>query len=151
MAEENRFRPPVKVIHALPLEFVLTGSPRTAQTKDPASRKNWKENVAATVSDCWNGPIIGQGSFQFAITHFCFFQKDATPDLDGIPKLILDGMEKIVYSYDKQIIPANCRRIDRNERFKLKTSLDSLLASLATDDSVIHVRLDFMNDLEISI
>ncbi len=151
MAEESRFRLPVKAIKVLPLEFVLTGSPRTAQTKNSASRSNWKGNVAATVRGCWNGPIIGQESFQVAITHFCFFQKDVTPDLDGIPKLILDGMEKIVYDDDKQIMQVNCRRIDRNERFQLNTTLDSLLASLARNDSVIHVRLDFMNDLEISI
>ena len=83
------------------IEFVVAGIPRSAQTKSPKSRSDWKAKVeAAARARGLQSEIIGGKSFSATIVYF--YADETELDVDSIGKLLLDSLVGFLYDDDSQ-------------------------------------------------
>lgn len=76
-------------------EFVIGGPAVSQQTRRPPRREMWKEEVRSAARDRWTADSPVAGSVAVTITYFF---ESGEPDVDNIPKPILDAMKGLVYS-----------------------------------------------------
>ncbi len=73
------------------------------------------------------------------VTHF--FDRGA-PDVDNIPKLILDALKGLVYSDDSQVTDMLCRKRNLNAILRVQSSSLVLNEALAQGRAFLHVVVD---------
>ena len=120
-------------------EFVLGGRAVSQQTKWAQNRNDWKEEVRSAASDRWIGASPATGPVAVTIT--CFFAKDAftkdVPDVDNIPKPILDALNGLVYSDDAQVSDLLCRKRNREDDLRIENPSTALLDCLRESEEVV--------------
>lgn len=83
----------------LPLEFVIDGPPVSQQTRRRRRLTEWKQDVREAAGRHWSGEPA-QGRVMVGTTYF--FSGHA-PDVDNVPKPILDALNTLVYADDSQV------------------------------------------------
>jgi hypothetical protein len=99
-------------------EFVVIGIPRTPQTKSPKSRSDWRDRVKAAARSAWTEvrpPLVEEVS----VVMIYFYTEETNLDVDGVPKLVLDGMEGIVFEKDSVVSQVLCRKTRQDVRLTL--------------------------------
>ena len=92
---------------SVPFEFVIGGPAVSQQTRRTERREVWKEEVRSVARDRWTSDSPVAGSVAVTITYFF---ESGEPDVDNIPKPILDAMQGVVYSDDTQVSDLLCRK-----------------------------------------
>ena len=112
----------------LPLEFVVDGPPVSQQTRKRGRLSGWKRDVRNVAGQHWSGEPPVQGKVMVGITYFFTGQ---SPDVDNIPKPILDALNTLVYTDDSQVFDLLSRKryIYRIKRVKNPTLLGPLQGS----------------------
>lgn len=96
----------------LPFEIALPRSPVSQQARRSELRVAWQEEVRNAARQRWRGTAPTDGLVALTITYFF----DAgSPDVDNIPKPILDALKGLVYADDDQVIDLACRKRDLRE------------------------------------
>jgi crossover junction endodeoxyribonuclease RusA len=93
-------------------EFVIPGIPRTIQTKRAATREEWKRKVAQAATEA----LAGQGFYLHAscsATVIYFYSATTELDVDGIAKLILDSLQRIIFDDDSIVEQVLTRKSDQ--------------------------------------
>jgi crossover junction endodeoxyribonuclease RusA len=121
-------------------EFVVPGIPRTIQTKRATSRDEWKQKVASQASEKL---AIGTSYIQesCSATIIYFYRGSTELDVDGIAKLILDGLKQIVYDDDKIVEQILVRKTNQIG-LQLSNPPPVLADALLANDNLVYVRID---------
>ncbi len=93
-------------------DFVVVGIPRTAQTKSPKSREDWKQKVAQAARSRWP---VGQPPFSadVKVTIIYFYEDITFIDVDAIAKYVLDGLEGVAYEDDRIVSDLTLRKANQ--------------------------------------
>jgi Holliday junction resolvase RusA-like endonuclease len=121
-------------------EFVITGVPRTAQTKSPKSRTDWRTRINAAARAAWTetqAPLRQE----VAVLIIYFYIEETNLDVDGIPKLVLDGMEGIIFEKDSVVSQILCRKTRQDLGLRLVNPSPVLAEAVGSNDHFVYVSL----------
>jgi crossover junction endodeoxyribonuclease RusA len=93
-------------------EFVIPGIPRTSQTKRATTRDEWKQKVANAAINSLAGQIHYFNE-DCSATVIYFYTESTELDVDGIAKLILDSLKKILFDDDNIVAQVLTRKSDQ--------------------------------------
>ena len=79
-----------------------------------------------------------------------YFFKDGAPDVDNIPKPILDALKGLVYIDDHQITDLLCRKRDRNRDLQFENPSDVLVETLGRSEQFLHITVANALSLEVA-
>ena len=121
-------------------EFVVAGIPRTVQTKKASSRENWKNRVA---DEALAALEIQRHYFSSSCsaTVIYFYSESTELDVDGIAKLILDGLKQIVFDDDDIVDQVTTRKSDQ-VGLALTNPPPVLAAALGTFPNLVYVKIE---------
>jgi crossover junction endodeoxyribonuclease RusA len=122
------------------VEFVVTGITRTPQTKSPKSRADWRDRVRTAARDAWTearDPLTEEVS----VTIIYFYMEETNLDVDGIPKLVLDGMEGTVFEGDNVVSQILCRKTRQDAGLRLVSPSSILAETVGNEDHFVYVSL----------
>jgi crossover junction endodeoxyribonuclease RusA len=127
-----------------PIEFVIRDTPRSHQSKNPKAKESWKR----TVGEIASAHVKTLKDFFFiddrplAATIFYFPPTEMQGDVDNIVKLIIDGMDKIVYPNDRLIERVIVQKFEPGVEVVFHSLTPTLEEALETDPPVIYIRID---------
>ena len=78
-----------------------------------------------------------------------FFRDGSPPDLDNIPKPILDALKGLVYSDDSRITDLLCRKRDRNRDLQFENPSSVLVETLGRSEQFLHITVANSHSLEV--
>ena len=132
---------------SVPFEFVIGGPAVSQQTRRAERRELWKEEVRSAARDRWTAGLPVAGSVAVTITYF--FDGDE-PDVDNVPKPILDAMKGLVYSDDAQVFDLLCRKRDLTTDLLIRNPSTDLLGYLRESRQVVHIFVEEASNLEVA-
>jgi crossover junction endodeoxyribonuclease RusA len=120
----------------LPLEFVVTGTPRSAQARG-GSQSRWRRQVEAAAKAVMPSAVTAVTADPVRAT-VVYFYVGGDLDLDNILKPILDSLKGIAYLDDGQIIDIVAAKRDLSGSYTLEGVAPVLAGHLPTaaDDFV---------------
>ncbi len=68
-----------------------------------------------------------------------YFFDGASPDVDNIPKPILDALKGLVYADDSQVTDLLCRKRDLSGDLRIQNPSPVLLATLGGSEQFLHI------------
>jgi Holliday junction resolvase RusA-like endonuclease len=122
------------------MEFVVLGTPRTAQTKSPKSRADWRDRVAVAARGArgvGTAPIGGEVSVSITYFHV----DDSIIDADNIIKPVLDASNDILWYDDFQVTEVKSRRSRVISGFTPINPSSALLRALNDHQQFLWVRI----------
>lgn len=131
----------------VPFEFVVDGPAVSQQTRRPERRRAWKRDVERAARDRWNTDPPTDGPVSVTITYFF---NARSPDADNIPKPILDALEDLIYSNDKQVSDLLCRKRGFREDFLVRSPPVELLEYIRQSRQVVHIHVDHARNREVT-
>ena len=93
----------------LPFECIIKGTPKSLQAK---GKGKWQEQVRQSVAGLWGNRPTAPGELAVSITYLIgrTGRGGQKPDVDNVPKPILDAMNKLVYPDDTMVTDLLCRK-----------------------------------------
>lgn len=124
-----------------PIEFLVRGTPASAQTKLATTRDRWKQNVRqASLSALPEGHFTTEAAI--AVTLFYFPLGDMQGDLDNIVKPVLDALCRHIYLDDSQVERIWVERFGMRSVRRPAGTGESILSRVTDSDRpVMYVRL----------
>ncbi len=107
----------------------------------------WKRDVQNAARERWTVAAPAAGLVAVTITYF--FEGGA-PDVDNIPKPILDALKGLVYFDDEQVSDLLCRKRDLNADLLIRNPSADLLGYLRDSMQVVHILVDEAPSLEVT-
>ncbi len=130
---------------AVPFEFVIPGPPVSQQGKASA-RARWRQDVESAARAQWTGGGPDGGAVSVKITYF--FVGDA-PDVDNIPKPILDALNGLVFVDDRQVTDLLSRKRDLRNTLRIPDPPPTLLSYLGHMMPILHISVTRAQDREV--
>ena len=78
-----------------------------------------------------------------------YYFKGGSLDVDNMPKPVLDAMNGLVYSDDRQITDLVCRKRDRNRDLQFENPSSVLLETLGRSEQFLHITVANARSLEV--
>ncbi len=120
----------------IPFELVIAGAPVSQQTRRSQRRTDWIQTVQQVARREWGTEPPHPGAVAVTITYFF---DGGSPDVDNIPKPVLDALKGIVYDDDGQVSDLLCRKRDLGEELLIQNPSATLLRSLADHQPLLHI------------
>jgi crossover junction endodeoxyribonuclease RusA len=126
-----------------PVEFVIRDTPRSLSGSNNG-KALWKQ----TVGEIARAHVKTLNDFFFlddrplAATIFSFPPTEMEADVDNIVKLIVDGMDKVVYPSDRVIDRVIVQKFEPGVEVVFHSLTPTLAQALETDPPVIYIRID---------
>jgi len=126
-----------------PIEFVIRDTPRSHQSSNK-KKELWKRKVGEIAS----AHVKTLTDFFFlddrplAATIFYFPPTEMQGDVDNIVKLIVDGMNGIVYPNDRLIERVVVQKVEPGVDVVFHSMTPTLAQALETDPPAIYIRID---------
>lgn len=115
---------------ALPFDFVVPGTPVSAQARRRELRDAWQHVVSGSAHAVWpldDEPQMGE----LSATIVYFHVGPPRPDVDNIAKPILDALKGLVYRDDRAIVQLLVRRTKLEPSFAMRNPPPVLATTLA--------------------
>ncbi len=123
-----------------PLEFVIHGTPVSAQTKRAESREQWKQRVKeASYSALPENQFATEA--KLAATIYYFPDTPMEGDIDNIVKYTLDGMSRHIYLDDRLVERVVVQKFEPGNIFAFAAPTAALLKALDGEKPVTYIRL----------
>ena len=123
-----------------PLEFVVSGTPVSAQAARAESRNSWKRRVREASRDALpNDHWATEG--RIAATLFFFADQPMQGDVDNIVKLVLDALVGHIYRDDRQIERVVVQKFEPENVFPFASPSAQLAEAINGDKPILYVRL----------
>lgn len=127
-----------------PFEVALPGTPVARQSKRPARREAWKEQVKAAANErrriTCELPFLDDRAL--AVTIYYFPSAPMEGDIDNIVKLILDGMVGIAYLDDNVVERVTVQKFEPEGGWEFSVLSDQLALALDMEAPVVYIRVD---------
>jgi crossover junction endodeoxyribonuclease RusA len=121
-----------------PIEFLVRGTPVSAQSRNSASKEGWKARVLAAAES-----IIPQPHFasqkRLAATLYYFPEGPRQGDVDNIVKLTLDALWPHVHLDDSQIERVVVQKFEPGNVFRFANPSATLLDAITGTKPVLYV------------
>jgi crossover junction endodeoxyribonuclease RusA len=130
----------------LPLEFVVMGTPISAQGSGEAKRL-WTKRIRSAADEVLNS--ADQLSNDNLVLRIAYFYMDApAADLDNIVKPIQDALKGIAFADDVQVVDliASMRPKAGNDRIEMSANLSR---GFAGHSDFVHVVVDYSSRIEV--
>ena len=116
----------------------MAGSPVSQQTRRRELLRAWTRTVRELARQAWgSGPPLA-GAVAVTIT---YFYDSHPPDVDNIPKPVLDALKGIVYHDDGQVYDLLCRKRALSADVLIRNPSTTLLGALRGGRPLLHVRM----------
>jgi Holliday junction resolvase RusA-like endonuclease len=128
---------------AVHLEFVVLGPPISNQQSTPQGKLNlttWRATVAGEAQNIWAGPML-TGHLKAVIINFHGGNKPSV-DVDNMSKPILDVLQNIVYSDDRQIRQAEISHLEIGGPFSIVGVSKMIVNALQAGIQFVYVRVE---------
>lgn len=123
-----------------PIEFLVVGTPVSAQTKQARSRDGWKRRVReASAGALPEGHWVSAG--RIAATLFFFPDQPMQGDVDNIVKLVLDALARHIYFDDRQVERVVVQKFEPQSLFPFAAPSARLADALSGQKPILYVRL----------
>jgi hypothetical protein len=123
-----------------PVEFVVLGTPVSAQAKRRESIEQWQARVREA-----SRVALPEGHFAspgpISITLFYFPAADMAGDIDNIVKPILDALRRHIYLDDRQIERLVVQKFEPGRVFQFNSLSAVLSEALGAEKPLLYVRL----------
>jgi crossover junction endodeoxyribonuclease RusA len=123
-----------------PIEFLVLGTPVSAQSQNPISRAAWKDRVLTSAQ-----AIVPQPHFsskeRLAASLYYFPDGPRQGDIDNIVKLTLDALWPNIYLDDSQIERLVVQKFEPGNVFPFSNPSATLLDAITGPKPVLYVRL----------
>ncbi|MCH7746201.1 MAG: RusA family crossover junction endodeoxyribonuclease [Chloroflexi bacterium] len=124
----------------LPFEFVIDGPPVSQQARRRHRIRQWTQEVRNVARQYWlAGELPETGSIMVTITYFF---DSAAPDVDNIPKPMLDALNGLVYLDDEQVTDILCRKRNLNNGLRIENLSSALTEGLSRGNDFLHVLVE---------
>jgi len=123
-----------------PIEFLVFGTPVSAQSQNPASRVAWKDRVLAAAQGVVPQPHFASQK-RLAATLYYFPEGPRQGDVDNIVKLALDALSPHIYLDDSQIERVVVQKFEPGNVFRFSNPSAMLLDAITGAKPVLYVRL----------
>ena len=123
-----------------PIEFIVAGTPPSAQRKRPKSRNEWKHRVRAAGSAALPSPHFAS-DHRIAATLFYFPDAPMQGDVDNIVKLVLDAMGRHIYLEDRQVERVVVQKFEPGNVYPFPSPSAKLDEALNHEKPVLYIRL----------
>ena len=131
-------------------EFVITGVPVSQQTRNRQLIRQWSKEVRCAAAGVWGGHEPYTGDVMVTITYFFDSGAKGVPDVDNIPKPIVDSLKNLVLSDDDQVSDILCRKRSIGSELVLHNPSPTLLRSFAQPDPFLHILVSEASLLELT-
>lgn len=119
-------------------DFVVRGTPRTPQTKNSKSRKDWKERVRTAAASAWPANALPlEGELSARIVYF--FSETTDLDVDNVIKPILDSLEGLVFEEDDHIFEVTARKTQKVAGLTIREAPLCLIDALISMPEFVRV------------
>ncbi len=123
-----------------PVEFVVQGTPVSAQAKEPSSKTEWKGIVKAASLAALPSPHFASDE-RIALTLYYFPPERMTGDIDNIVKLVADALCAHIYIDDDQIDRVVVQRFEPGSVFDFSNPSPALFDAVTGPKPVLYVRV----------
>ncbi len=123
-----------------PIEFLVSGTPVSAQAKQARSRDDWKQRVKQASSDRLPDDYWATEG-RMAATLFFFPDQPMQGDIDNIVKLVLDALTRHIYRDDRQVERVVVQKFEPQDLFPFAAPSERLAEALNGDKPILYVRL----------
>ena len=123
-----------------PIEFLVSGTPVSAQAKRTGSRDDWKQRVREASSDALPEDHWATEG-RVAATLFFFPDQPMQGDVDNIVKLVLDALAQHIYRDDRQVERVVVQKFEPENVFHFASPSPRLDEALNRDKPILYVRL----------
>ena len=123
-----------------PIEFLVYGTPVSAQAKEAASRNGWKARVreASLVAIPQPHFVSNKG---LAVTMYYFPDEAMEGDVDNIVKLVLDALCRHIYLDDKQVERVVVQKFEPGSVTSFSNLSGVLADALTGQKPVLYIRI----------
>lgn len=123
-----------------PIEFLVSGTPISAQAKLARSRDDWKRRVReasseALPADHW----AAEG--RIAATLYFFPDRPMQGDIDNIVKPVLDALARHIYLDDRQVERVVVQKFEPEHAFPFASPSERLNEALSGGKPTLYVRI----------
>ena len=125
----------------IPFEFTVVGEPRSQQAHS-SGRRHWQQVVRNAAAQSWTASQPTADQVSVTITYYHTRPLIDSPDVDNVPKLILDAMKTLVYEDDRQVTDLICRKRDLNGNLTYQGVSSALLQALSSAQPFVHVLVE---------
>ena len=128
---------------AVHLEFVVLGPPISNQQSTPQGKANltaWRATVAGEAQNRFASPLL-TGALKAVIINFYEGNKPSG-DVDNMSKPVLDVMQSIVYSDDRQIRQAQIAHLEIDAPFSIVGVSKIIVDALHAGSEFVYVRIE---------
>ena len=127
-----------------PIEFVIRDTPRSHQSPNARGKEMWKRKVAdiANAHTKTLRDFIYLDRRPLAATIFYFPPAAMKGDVDNIVKLIIDGMNTIIYPDDQLLERIIVQKFEPDVDVVFQSLTPTLEQAAETDPPVIYIRID---------
>lgn len=123
-----------------PIEFLVAGTPVSAQAKRSESRAEWKERIrVASRAALPEAHFATSG--RIAVTLFYFPAAAMQGDIDNIVKPILDALGRNIYIDDSQVERVVVQKFEPNNTFAFASPSLALARALEGLKPMLYVRV----------
>ena len=123
-----------------PIEFLVLGTPVSAQSRSPVSRDGWKARVLAAAQGVVPQPH-SPSQKRLAVTLFYFPEGPRQGDVDNIVKFTLDALWPDIYLDDRQIERVLVQKFEPGNVFRFSNPSEALVKAITGAKPVLYVRL----------
>lgn len=123
-----------------PIEFLVLGTPVSAQSRSPVSRDGWKARVLAAAQGVVPQPHSASQK-RLAATLFYFPEGPRQGDVDNIVKFTLDALWPDIYLDDRQIERVVVQKFEPGNVFPFSNPSETLVRAMTGTKPVLYVRL----------
>lgn len=123
-----------------PIEFLVLGTPVSAQSSNPASRQAWKDRVLTSAQAVVLQPHFASQA-RLAATLYYFPDGPRQGDIDNIAKLTLDALCPNIYLDDSQIERLVVQKFEPGNVFPFSNPSTTLVNAITGLKPVLYVRL----------
>jgi crossover junction endodeoxyribonuclease RusA len=123
-----------------PIEFLVLGTPVSAQSRSPVSRDGWKARVLAAAQGAVPDPHFPSRK-RLAVTLFYFPEGPRQGDVDNIVKFTLDALGPDIYLDDSQIERVVVQKFEPGNVYPFSNPSAILRDAITGTKPVLYVRL----------
>ena len=123
-----------------PIEFLVNGTPVSAQTKRSAARDAWKSRVRTSSTGAIPSPHFAFGG-KISITLFYLPEEAMEGDIDNIIKPILDALSRHIYLDDQQVERVVAQKFEPGSEYVFSRPSAMLAEAWRGERPVLYVRI----------
>lgn len=120
----------------IPFELVMAGAPVSNQTRRGQRRRDWVRELQQAARQEWGTEPPHARTVAVTIT---YFYDGHSPDVDNIPKPILDALKGIVYDDDRRVSDLLCRKRELSGDLLVRNPSEAVLDSLGDGEPFLHI------------